>query len=270
MGHAPTIADLQKQNEEFSKYIESATANLKKRAEPEEEDFNTTVESFYKENNWDQQPLGGGSYMNYTQAAEFSLTAIDDTLDKIAKAVFAGGEPPGGTVMEDAKTVAKVATELADFQVLALYAARAFISNMLGVFDKSASTEYHSIVQSKSLAPGLMLHIWNFGDAFHRKDFFDNNFIIENAINFKLIYSFGQAEMEQDVEYMETHSADIEKVEQTIAKLQEDIDEMLLDPDKYSMDDIENFQKRIDFGKKSLESYRAEVDKCVKKYEGKS
>jgi hypothetical protein len=55
MGHAPTIADLQKQNEEFSKYIESATANLKKRAEPEEEDFNTTVESFYKENNWDQQ-----------------------------------------------------------------------------------------------------------------------------------------------------------------------------------------------------------------------
>lgn len=269
MGQSKSITDLKQQNDEFNQYMTLATANLKSRAQPLEAEFNATVESFYTKNNWDQQPIGGGSNMDYRQASEFSLDSIQQSVQRVANAVFKGGVPPDGTLMDDAKAVAKVASEMASFEVLALTAATSFLTQLLGAFDTGLSTEFHSTVQSKSLAPGLMLHTWYFGDAFQKEDYFNNQFIIENAVNFKLIYSFAQAAMEQDIAYMEFHSKEIDKLEDLIDKMQEHLDELQLDP-ATSLSTIEDYQKRMEMSKQNMETYRNEVDSLVKKYRANS
>lgn len=175
MGSTPSIADLKQQDQEFSDYIQAATDNLKARAKPDQDKFAQMIVDFYGQNNWDQQNEGGGDYWDYRQAAEFSLTSINDTLQGIAHSIFEGDAPPDGTVIDDAEAVAKVAIELASFQALALSAATAVITNILGVFDTSVSTSFHSVSQSKSLAPGLMLHTWNYGDSFQNKKLFQQS-----------------------------------------------------------------------------------------------
>jgi hypothetical protein len=269
MGKSQSIADLESQDDSFSKYIAHATDDLKQRATSDQNTFDQYVKSFYEQNGWDQQPIAGGSFMNYHQEAEFALDSIKTTLNSVADSIFKGGSPPDGTTVDKAEAVAKVVTEIMSYEALALCAAEAFVLNILGAFDTSISAEYHSIVKSQSLAPGLMLHAWNFGDAFHQSDYFNNEFIVENAINFKLIYSFAQAAMEQDIEYMKNHSKLIEDQESQIEKMQQKMDELTLDPDT-DQKKIDAYQARIDGVKKQLEAYRNEVDAVVKKHGGHS
>lgn len=265
MGHSSSIKELQKQDKEFSDYIQKATDLLKKRAKPEEDNFQKKIDDFYNQNNWDKQPIARGESFDYRQAAEFSLDAIDGMLEAIAKAVFAGGAVPGGTVIDDAKAVAQVAAEMIDFQVLALVAAKAFINNVLGAFDTSVSTEYHSIIQQKSLAPGLTLHAWNYGDAFQQKNFFNNQFIIENGLAFQLTYSFAQAQMQQDIEYMNVHTQEISEADTSIAAMQKKIDDMAQDIE-VSMDTLQAWQDRVTFLQKGLDLYQKQVEDLVEKY----
>ena len=272
MGHSTSIADLKKQDAEFSDYIASATTNLKNRASPEEATFNDMVESYYGANGWDQQPLCGGSNTDYRQAAEFSLDSIHKSLKSVANAVFMGGAPSDGvSLLEDAEAVAKIAAEMASFQALALSAATAFITQVLGAFTTTVSTEYHSNMASRSIAPGLTLHSWCYGDAFQKEDYFNNQFIIENVVQFKLIYSFAQAKMQQDIAYMDTHTQEIADLDATIAEMQSKVDDWAMDPDK-DFDETQKYQDRITFLKKRLEEYRDEVDTLVEQYEeeGKS
>jgi hypothetical protein len=260
MGSSPSIADLQKQNDEFSKYIANATKNLKERSTLDQNTFEQNVTSFYGQNKWDQQPIAGGSFMNYHQEAEFSLDSIKATLNSVADSIFTNNSPPSGTTVDKVVAVAKIVTEIMSYEALALSAAQGFVLNILGAFDTSISSEYHSIVKSQSLAPGLMLHAWNFGDAFHQSDYFNNEFIVENAINFKLIYSFAQAAMEQDIGYKL-----IEDQETQIEKMQQKMDQLTLDPET-EQKKITDYQARIDGVKNQLEEYRKEVDKVIKKY----
>lgn len=268
MGHSPSISDLKKQNKEFSDYIKSATDNLNARAKPEEGKFLSMVDDYYKKDNWDQQPLCGGSNTDYRQAAEFSLDSISTSLKSVANAVFMGGAPPDGVdLLQDAEAVAKVAAEMASFEALALSAATAFINQILGAFSTSISTEYHSDRSSKSISPGLTLHVWYYGDAFHKEDYFNNNFILENVIEFKLIYSFSQAKMQQDISYMDAHTQEIDDLDNKIVEMQEKVDEWTEDPN-IDFEKIQNYQKRIDWLKERLETYRSEVKKLVDEYKG--
>lgn len=269
MGKSQSIADLQRQDDAFNKYMAHATDLLKQRSASDQNTFEQHVSSFYGQNKWDQQPIAGGSFVNYHQEAEFSLDSIKTTLNSVADSIFKGGSPPDGTTVDKAEAVAKVVTEIMSFEALALCAAEAFVLDILGAFDTSISTEYHSIVKSQSLAPGLMLHAWNFGDAFHQSDYFDNEFIVENAINFKLIYSFSPAAMEQDIEYMKTHSNLIDDQDNQIVQMQNKMDALTLDPDT-DQKKIDAYQARIDGVKKQLDDYRNEVNDLVKKYGGHS
>ncbi|MEZ4868035.1 MAG: hypothetical protein R3C14_42295 [Caldilineaceae bacterium] len=272
MGHSPSIADLEKQDAEFSDYIKSATDNLNERAKPEEEDFHKMIESYYSQNKWDNQPICEGSNTDYRQTAEFSLDSIHESLQNVANSVFMGGAPPDGVhILQDFKAVAKIAVEMADFQVLALSAATAFITQILGAFTTTVSTEYHSNMASRSIAPGLVLHAWCYGDAFQRKDYFNNQFIIENVVDFNLTYSFAQAEMQQDIAYMDAHTQEIADLDEKIIEMQKNVDDWAMDPNK-DFEETQKYQDRITFLKERLEEYRKEVDKLVEKYkkEGKS
>lgn len=259
MGKSKSIADLESQDDSFSQYIAQATDKLKQRSASDQNTFEQNVKSFYEQNGWDQQPIAGGSFMNYHQEAEFSLDSIKIMLNSVADSIFKGGSPPDGTTVDKAEAVAKIITEMMSYEALALCAAEAFVLNILGAFDTKISVEYHSIVKSQSLSPGLMLHAWNFGDAFHQNDYFNNEFIVENAINFKLIYSYAQAAMEQDIEYMNNHSKLIEDQENQISAMQQMMDGLTLDPDT-DQKKIDAYQARIDGVKKQLETYRKEVD----------
>jgi uncharacterized coiled-coil DUF342 family protein len=67
------------------------------------------------------------------------------------------------------------------------------------------------------------------------------------------------------------HSPTIADLEETIKKMQKQVDDWAMDPDK-DFDDIQKYQNRITFLKNRLDEYRDEVDKLVEKYkkEGKS
>ena len=269
MGHSPSIADLKRQNQEFNDYMAQATANLKNRANDQRSAFQTAIDNIYK--GQDQRIMGSGSNTDYKQATEFSLEPINKAMDAIAAAVFSGGSPPDGTVMGEAKEAIGIAAEMASFEALALVAARAFIVQVLGVFDTTASTSFHNTVSSKTLSPGLMLHVWNYGDAFQRKDFFNNEFIIENVIEFQLIYSFAQAKTQADIDYMKAHSDEIEDLDQKIVTLQKEIDEKVANIDEdLPQGQPAGWQARIDYLKASLEKYRQEVKSLLADYPGKN
>ena len=263
MGRTNSIDTLKQQNQAFSDYMAQATANLAKRAADQRQPFLDAIRTIYGTD--DQHVLGAGSNSDYKQASEFSIDSIDTMLNKVASAVFSGGAAPTGTVVGTAAEVAGVVTELASFQALALVAAKSFITQILGVFDTTASTSFHSAFSSSTLAPGLMLHVWNYGDAFQRADFFNNEFIIENMIEFQLIYSFAQAQTEQDIEYMDEHTKLTEDLEAKIVKMQETIDARVADIDTDLPDgQPDGWNARVTYLKNTLESYRAEVDKLVK------
>ncbi len=264
MGHSPSLSDLQKQNQEFNDFMAQATTNLKTRAATQRQDFQSAVDAIYK--GQDKHILGAGSNADYKQSSDFSLDQIGKALDAVASAVFTGGTSPSGTTV-DAKEAAGVVAELASFQVMALVAAKSFITQILGVFDTSASTAFHSAWSSKSIAPGLMLHVWCYGDSFQRQDFFDNAFIIENVIEFQLIYSFAQAQVEQDIDYMNKHTEEIEKLDAKIAQFQSDMDDREGDIN-FTMPagQPDGWEKRVATMKAELETYRSEVAKLVEKY----
>ena len=267
MGITPSIENLKKQDQDFSSYLEAGKDHLISRAAPDQDKFTQMVEVFYSQNNWDRQILSSGEYWDIRQTDENSLTSISDTLQSIANSVFEIDQPLDDTAIDDVEAGTNLATELANYQELALSAATAPIAEILGVFNTRDSIPYHSVWQSNALAPGLTLHTWNFGSSFQKEDYFDNQYIIASAIQYKLIYSFDQAAVEQDIEYMESHTLIIEDLENTIEQMQLFLDDMLLK--KVPMKKIDRLKRRIDFAKDMLETYRNEVNDLVEGQGGK-
>jgi hypothetical protein len=264
MGSTPSISDLRRQNAEFDKFIVAAKTALEDRTRPDKERFDKFVQDFYARQKWDQQFLAQGRNEDYRQAAEFSLDGVQGVLKQWVKSLFSGGPPPVGGVVGEAIQVARVASSLIAFEALAFNAATAFVQASLGAFDSKVSIEFHSNMSSKSLAPGLTLHVWSYGDSFHRRDFFNNEYIIENVLEFRLIYSFAQAEVEQDIEYLNSHTLQIEQTDDTLRELQNHYLRMLADPTSKDKD-LDALAKRINTLKALIESYREEVHTLVKR-----
>lgn len=260
MGKTPTITDLQQQNQAFDDYMKKSTANLMARVATQREGFTKSIDEFYGKS--DRQLLKTGSHTDYRQTAEFSLGSIDKAITDIAKAVFSGGE------LSSAKKDAAIAVveKVAGYEALAIVAARAFITHLLGVFDASASTEFHSDFKNTTLAPGLALHVWHYGDSFHRNDFFNNEAIVENVIEFSVIYSFTRSAMEGDIEYLDEHKKSVDKLEKSIDTMQEDINKRLEDLDHdVPAATLDGWNHRLDYMRTQVEKYRSEIDALVKK-----
>ncbi|SHJ93036.1 hypothetical protein SAMN02745163_02854 [Clostridium cavendishii DSM 21758] len=266
MGRSNSINNLANQNQEFNNYMSQCTTNLKNRTKSETDEFLSKVDEFYSCNKWDKKPLGDGEHYDYCQKSEFSLDGVTETIKGIAKAVFGGDSSPKGTTIQKTEEVAKAILSIADFQLLALNAATAFITNIMDAFRNSASANYQYTISSQSLAPGLTLHVLCLNDSFQRKDFFNNEFIIENVFSFKLIYSFGKAMVEENMEYFQKHAQLIAKLESSQDTLQDKYNEALVDPTT-SQETLDLLQKRLDMTTSMINKYRDEMEKIKDSYE---
>lgn len=266
MGSSPTVKSLQDQNQEFTTFIQQATANLKTRSRGDADRFESETNKFYANQKWDQQLLGGGENYDYKQFDEFSIAGLEQTVKSIASAVFGQSPAPAGsTIVKDTEAAIKAVASLVSWEALAVNAALAFVSSLINAFDTAAVAQYSSTINRQSLAQGLTLHVWSMTDSFRSADYFNNKTIVENVFVYKLIYSFEEAATQQDIDYFNQHEVLIKKVEDVIQNLQDQYDTKLTDPNTTDQE-LDGFEKRIDRAKALVNTYRKEMDDVKKKY----
>lgn len=261
MGHSKSVKDEIDQNNKVSEWIKTATANLNSQADGFVTQFESDIATFYSDPK-ERESLGGGRNFDFRQTSEFNLDEISATIESFAAAVFFGGTPPDGTDVGDAKAVVKAAAGLLSDEVLAVYAAKAFLKQILGAFDTKISLQTAVASSSVLLRPGLMLHAMHYGTTFQNKDYFNNSVIVGMVVEFKLIYSARQAANAIRRDEMQKHADTISDLSQRIETMQSEVNSWMDDPAK-SMEEIENWRKRVRLLRDDLDGYNAEVRKLL-------
>ena len=201
MGKSQSISDMEKQNNEFAKYIQIANANLVKNSAADKKEFLNSIKQYYADTPKDDQHiLTQGEHKDFQQMNEFSLDSINKTIEGISKSLFGGMLPPKGSSLgEDAAQLAKDVAVLSSLEGTIVYAAKAFISNVLSAFNTQITSSFSSSNESTLLAPGVTLFAFVYGDTFHKSDYFDNALILENVVEYRVMFSKTKAEIENDM-----------------------------------------------------------------------
>jgi len=208
--------------------------------------------------------MGLGLHKDFQTQSTFSLETITETVEAIVTALFDAGSVPEGSKLTLTDAAKKASLAVAPYAELAKVAALAFLGTLMRAFETKIDISFQSTMQSRSIAPGLMLHLWTFGEGYERKDIANEETVIANVISYQLIYSFKQAQVQMNIEAMSQHRELIYSLEQTISTLQVSWEARLSDP-KATTEELDALESRIDRGRKMIQMWTKEVDDIVAK-----
>jgi hypothetical protein len=216
MGKSPSIQDLEKKEEDFRAYIKELETELQQKTSAVAAELQATITQFYTQNNYtDAKDLVSGQNYDFIHQQEFSLANMKSIIDAISKAVFAGGDTPPGTKVEDAgqqAVEAEVGAEVGAMANLELYiAGQVFdvLSNVILSFGTSTAITFNTNMQSKPLGYGMQLFTAVSADSYQSKSFFNNDYIYEYLYLYEVKFSLQQANAEVNQTLIELYQDQI-------------------------------------------------------------
>lgn len=192
MGRSNSIAEQQKSNEAFQKYVTDMQSDMTKRLSDVKSSIDEMIREHYK-GYPDKNELMVGEYTHLATLSEWSLDAVNKIIDSCKKSLFGEAPPPDGS--ESDKSLSSSAIQALKSRELYIFnEAFTIINGILASFKNSTSTSVEIKTDAKPVAPGIMLFITVMENSFSRSDFFNNELIVQNAYYFKVCYSLKEGE----------------------------------------------------------------------------
>jgi hypothetical protein len=254
MGHSPSIAELQANNNEFRQYMQglekdlAANSNSAAVASKMQED----ISAFYTGNHYDDaQDFASGQNTDFLLEKEFSLDNLKKVIEAISAAAFSGAAVPSGSeVNKDAVAAADKALgkEVGAMTNLELYiAGKVFdvLSNVVLSFGTSSSVSYSSSIKNESLGFGLQMFTAVAASSYQSLSFFDNEYIYEYLYMYDVRFSVKQAQAEPAMGLVQAYANQLAVFEDRLSKLDDQLDQGTISPDAYQSAS-ENYRSFID------------------------
>ncbi|MCP9752344.1 hypothetical protein [Ferruginibacter sp. HRS2-29] len=220
MGQTASVAQLLRQNGQFNTFLTQAKTALLAKAGTDLATFDAGTDNFYSSNGWDRQPMSVGQFTNLQFSNESAADIITAMVKAIAAGIFGDGNVPQGATV-DAKGRAAAAPAFAGLEELATQAALASVAGILSMFASNDDTGYKTATVRQSLTPGLTLHIFACTQRVDVQTFGKSEALMLIYFNYELIYSFKEAQEQQDMEFIAQHQQLIGQLKTTQATLQQ-------------------------------------------------
>lgn len=258
MGKSKSIAEQQRQNQEFQNYIKRIQKNLDEKAKTHGEEFLNKMKTYYGSEYDKVVRIGAAEKYDFRQMDEVTLDNLQGVIQSTVDAIF-----PGAKQEKSMDEKAKAAVDkVADFRGLAAAVATNLIIGAMNILATSSEITFNYSIKSESICPGLTLHVLVANDSYRNTNWFHNTEIVESYVRYELIFSYSQVQTEMDIKYFNYQLAAIEKLEEAVNILKNRYAEALTDPD-VSDEKLESMEKRIDMGEQQVEKSREEVKKAI-------
>lgn len=252
MGKSPSIADLEKQEDDFRAYIQKLEAELSSKASTAKADLQKTIEQFYSSNNYDDaKDFVSGENYDFMQKSEFSLANLKGIVDAISKAIFAGAAPPSGadvnteSVADASKALGQEVAEIADLELYIAGKAFDVLSAVILSFGTTDTLAFSTSIKSESLGYGLQLFTTIASESYTSHSFFNNNEIYEYLYIYDVKFSEKQAKVEIDQTLVQLYQNQIATFTSKVDDLLSQLENGTISPEAYqSLSDI--YQTLID------------------------
>jgi len=207
MGAAPTLSQQAAKDKEFQKYIDERNAELDKTVTAARTAMDGEMRTFYAAGGWnDAKPLASGAYQHLATASTWSLEHVTNMIDAVRGAVFGGPPPPAPNSNVPApkgqsenkvepidQKTKNLMSLMAGTELVIANAAFQVITGILSQFKSSMETGLVKNVQQKDLTPGMSLFICVMENKYHRKDFFNDELIIQDFYIYACSFSVTRA-----------------------------------------------------------------------------
>lgn len=200
MGKAEKISNLSKTNDSFDKFMSELETNMGEFSKQYQAKMHEEIDEFYREDN-SCVFLEGKSHRDYQIENEFSLDNIARMIKETSGEVFGREKKPEETD-EESKKKAEVVMAVENYTEMATNVAINFLCNVLSSLTMGQVAEYKYDIQHVSVGPGLTLHMLIVEKFYDGKGYFEKKRVIQNFIEYRLIFSRKKARAEADVQYL--------------------------------------------------------------------
>ncbi|EFR6822108.1 hypothetical protein HYF16_003867 [Salmonella enterica] len=237
MGRSNSIAEQQKSNEAFQKYVTEMQSDMTKRLSDVKSSINEMIEEHYKKYP-DKNELMVGEYTHLATLSEWSLDAVNKIIDSCKKSLFGETPPPEGSEID--KSLSSSAIQALKARELYIFnEAFTIINGILASFKNTTSTSVELKTDAKPVAPGIMLFISVMENSFSRSDFFNNELIVQNAYYFKVCYSLKEGESVSKISDLQAYEDQKQSYHNQLIK----IDDVISSLEVTNKDYLVTFQK---------------------------
>ncbi|EKS5642453.1 hypothetical protein QCA22_004996 [Salmonella enterica] len=237
MGRSNSIAEQQKSNEAFQKYVTEMQSDMTKRLSDVKSSINEMIEEHYKKYP-DKNELMVGEYTHLATLSEWSLDAVNKIIDSCKKSLFGETPPPEGSEID--KSLSSSAIQALKARELYIFnEAFTIINGILASFKNTTSTSVELKTDAKPVAPGIMLFISVMENSFSRSDFFNNELIVQNAYYFKVCYSLKEGESVSKISDLQAYEDQKQSYRNQLIK----IDDVISSLEVTNKDYLVTFQK---------------------------
>lgn len=243
MGKSKSIADAQRDNTEFQKFLEDIQQGLKAKADVEAKDFEKKVDDFYKDKKIDYTILAEGEKYDYTLTSEMGLSTLKDTINRMINALFglADTSSKGEVVIDktdNGSVISNVTNEVMDsiklilvYRNMAATVVTNLMTELMGIFSTKLEVRSSHNYAAEAIAPGLRLHIDVYADSCVNEKLFKNDSIVENYAKFRLIYSSKLAQLEGNMYTQLILEARKTKLAKAMSAFDDELLEITMDPE---------------------------------------
>ena len=193
MGSSPSIAEMEKREDNVRAYLQKLEGQLETSATKYKTQLEQDIHNFYTQNKWTMENVVSGQNADFMQQSEWSMANVKKIIDAISSAVFGDAKPPSGITIEKAGSVSKALGDMANLELYVAGKAFEVLSGIVMSFGSASSVQFHSAVKSESLGNGLHLFAAVASNSYKSHDFFNNEEIYEYLYIFEVKYSVGEA-----------------------------------------------------------------------------
>ncbi|WLH86453.1 hypothetical protein [Pseudomonas sp. FP2338] len=188
MGQSNTIEEQQKLNTKFQAYVDQMREDLDKSLATQTTRLNEKIKEHYSKYN-DDSSMISSSYQHLTTVSEWSLASINVMIDACRKAIF--GEKLPDNAKKDTPTaeVTEAIEAMTNLDLLIANAAFDVIQGLLTSAGSKTETGITVKTDKKPLAPGMTLFITVMENSYHRKDFLNDESIVQTLFLFDVRFS---------------------------------------------------------------------------------
>jgi hypothetical protein len=188
MGQSNTIDEQQKFNTKFQAYVDQMREDLDKSLATQTTRLNEKIKEHYSKYN-DDSSMISSSYQHLTTVSEWSLASINVMIDTCRKAIFGGKLPANAKKDTPTAEVDEAIEALTNLDLLIANAAFDVIQGLLTSAGSKTETGITVKTDKKSLAPGMTLFITVMENSYHRKDFLNDESIVQTLFLFDVRFS---------------------------------------------------------------------------------
>lgn len=198
MGKSPTIKNLSKTDQEFTKFMEELGQNVRAAAETYMGEFQASIQKFYADAGASGKYIqfAAKQHEDYQVETEFSLENIAAVIEKVGKEVFE--DQPG---YDEEKQKAMVA--LGEYSGMAVKLAVSFLTNALSALSWKESASYTHDIHHVAVGPGLTLHLMLVNREYEGRGPIKSKKVFQNFIIYELNFSATKAAAEADVLFLQ-------------------------------------------------------------------